>query len=143
DSKPSSLLPGDIKELEALCDLLCFLKVDFCNRGLPTEISSGIVNPIINEVRKTGRQEEQRARRYNGTSRSAIKRRSSILGHCRKCGKLSHEGACSANQTRSNSEFYEIIHMGTNRWLTENVRYMRKGSYVRDATLSLINRASQ
>lgn len=102
---------------------LCF------EHGLPTELVGGIIRPLINEVRSfVLDQEEKGARKYcNGTSRSSVKRRAKYLGKCRMCGKFSHVGVCSKNQTISNMEVVDLIQNGTIRYISENP-FSRVGS---------------
>lgn len=96
---------------------------------LPPELVGGILLPLINEVRSfVLDQEEKGALVYcNGSSRSSIKRRAKYLGKCRLCGKFSHGGVCSKNQTISNMEVVDLIQNGTIRYISENP-FSRKGS---------------
>nr|QEJ80633.1 nucleic acid-binding protein [Camellia ringspot associated virus 3] len=76
---------------------------------------------------------------FNGISRSAAKRRAAAFQKCLYCGKWSHYGECSKNQTNSQSEVCSFLRLGTIRFLTENPKYFRKNSVASDLSLSLLN----
>ncbi|QEJ80636.1 nucleic acid-binding protein [Camellia ringspot associated virus 3] len=76
---------------------------------------------------------------FNGTSRSAVKRRAARFQKCRLCGKWSHSGKCPNNQTNSQSEVSVLLRLGTIRFLTENPKYFRKNSVASELALSILN----
>jgi hypothetical protein len=78
---------------------------------LPRELILIIKNKC-DEVRTELRQETNRRRFGVGVSRSAAKRRARKLERCYKCGKFSHERACSRNLTHSNFEFLRLCREG-------------------------------
>nr|QED43238.1 NBP [Garlic common latent virus] len=123
-------------------NLLLAVKIKLCDSGVPTDVAIGIIEPIIKEVRKLQRQEEQKLLRFNGCSRSAIKRRAKYLNKCYKCGKYDHVGACSRNQTISNMEVEFLIRCGTIRYLTENPQGRKNSIYSSDYE-KLIERATR
>nr|CAA57046.1 18,6K protein [Garlic latent virus] len=126
--KPLSMDPT----MQINISLLLAVKIKLCDSGVPTDVAIGIIEPIIKEVRKLQRQEEQRLLRFNGCSRSAIKRRAKYLDKCHKCGKHSHVGPCSRNQTISNMEVEFLIRCGTIRYLTENPQSRKNSIYRSD-----------
>nr|QED43225.1 NBP [Garlic common latent virus]QED43232.1 NBP [Garlic common latent virus] len=123
-------------------NLLLAVKIKLCDSGVPTDVAVGIIEPIIKEVRRLQRQEEQKLLRFNGCSRSAIKRRAKYLNKCYKCGKYNHAGACSRNQTISNMEVEFLIRCGTIRYLTENPQRRKDSIYESDYE-KLIERATR
>nr|QED43592.1 NBP [Garlic latent virus] len=136
--KPLSMDPT----MQTNISLLLAVKIKLCDSGVPTDVAIGIIEPIIKEVRKLQRQEEQRLLRFNGCSRSAIKRRAKYLDKCHKCGKHSHVGPCSRNQTISNMEVEFLIRCGTIRYLTENPQRRENSIYCSDYE-KLIERATR
>ena len=65
---------------------------------------------------------------YCGQSKSAAKRRAKRYEKCVKCGNWSHDGKCSKNQTYSQHEYTNLIHVGAIRYKKEFS--MMKGSNV-------------
>nr|QED43118.1 NBP [Garlic common latent virus] len=128
--------------MQTSVSLLLAVKNKLCDGGVPADVAIGIIEPIIKEVRKLQRQEEQRLLRFNGCSRSAIKRRAKYLNKCHKCGKQSHYGLCSRNQTISNMEVEFLIRCGTIRYLTENPQRRKDSIYCSDYE-KLVERATR
>ena len=78
---------------------------------LPSELVLDI-RDRCDKVRKELRQQKNNMQFGVGTSKSAAKRRARRLLRCFKCGKFSHDGACSRNQTYSNGEFVTLFRQG-------------------------------
>lgn len=120
---------------------LRLVMIEFSNRGLDIEICIDILKKCVDANFKLENKQLEVLKMFNGTSRSAIKRRAKSMGRCFKCGKMEHEGQCKENTTRSNSECLELIRFGTIRSLAENPRYLRKNSYAREKFKFLISKA--
>ena len=81
------------------------------------------------KVRKELRLEHNRRYFAIGTSKFAAKRRAHRMERCFKCGKFTHDGACSKNQTTSNNEFLTLCREGPVRCYMEKLLNPRGYAY--------------